>query len=214
MLIGRSGCGKGTQAKLLMKHFGNFFYVSTGNLLRDLSKLDTSVGKQVKRILADGDLIPDFMVIGLWMKELCNNLKDDQGVLFDGALRRVAEAEQADRFMDFLERKDTLIPILLNISKKEAFDRLTKRRICKKCGKLIPWVGESKKLEKCDSCGGELFSRPDDKPQAIENRLDYFDKEVVKVLDYYKKDNLLITINGEQLIDDVFKDILKNIESK
>ena len=91
--------------------------------------MDTSVGKQVKRILADGDLIPDFMVIGLWMKELCNNLKDDQGVLFDGALRRVAEAEQADRFMDFLERKDTLIPILLNIFKSILFLEKTNRFI-------------------------------------------------------------------------------------
>jgi adenylate kinase len=211
-LIGRSGCGKGTQAELLNKHFGNLFSVSTGNLLRDLAKSDTSVGKEIKKILTNGELIPDFMIIGLWMRELCVNLKDEQGILFDGALRRLIEAQQADEFLDFLGRKENFFPILIDISREEAFGRLTKRRICKKCGKLIPWVGEFKKLEKCDNCGGELIGRQDDNPDAIKNRLDFFDSEVKEVLDYYKKDNRLITINGEQPIEKVFKDILSAIQ--
>jgi len=211
-LIGRSGCGKGTQAELLRKHFGNLFSVSTGNLLRDLSKTDSSVGKEIKKILANGELIPDFMIIGLWMRELCVNLKDDQGILFDGAFRRLIEAEQADQFLDFLGRKDAFFPILIDISREEAFDRLTKRRICKDCGKLIPFVGEFKKLEKCDNCGGELVGRQDDKTEAINNRLDFFDNEVKEVVDYYKNSNRLIVINGEQPIEKVFDDILKAVQ--
>ena len=213
-LIGRSGCGKGTQAQLLIEHFGNLFPVSTGGLLRNLAKLDSSVGKKAKEILGSGELIPDFMVIGLWMRELCMNLKDEQGVLFDGALRRLIEAKQADGFFDFLGKKETFLPILIDISREEAFDRLTKRRICKNCGRIIPWVGDFKKLEKCDSCGGELSNRQDDKPEAIHNRLDYFDTQVMEVINYYKKDNRLITVNGEQPIEDVFKDILKAVEEK
>jgi len=210
-LIGRSGCGKGTQADLLMKHFGNLFYVSTGDLLRGLAKMDTSAGKEANKILASGNLIPDFLIIGLWTRELCNNLKDGQGVLFDGAPRRLLESQQMDQFLDFLGRKEGFFPILLDISRKEAFDRLAKRRICKKCGKLIPWVGDFKKLEKCDNCGGELAHRPDDNAGTINNRLDFFDSEVEKVVDYYKKDNRLITVNGEQSIEKVFEDILKAI---
>lgn len=213
-LIGRSGCGKGTQAQLLAEHFENLLYVSTGGLLRDLAKLDTAAGKGIKKILDNGDLVPDFVMIGLWMRELCNNLNDGQGILLDGAPRRIVEAQAADEFMDFLEIKENFFPILLDISREEAFDRLTKRRICKKCGKLIPWVGEFKKLEKCDSCGGELFSRPDDNPEAINNRLDYYEDRVVEVINYYKKDNRLITINGDQPIEDVFKDILKAVGDK
>jgi adenylate kinase len=213
-LIGRSGCGKGTQAELLAKHFGNLFYISTGGLLRELAKLDTSAGKEVKKILANGELIPDFMIIGLWMRELCNNLKDDQGILFDGALRRLIEAEQADEFMAFLKKKDNFFPILIDISRQEAFDRLTKRRICSKCGKIFPWVGDFKNLEKCDVCGGELLNRQDDKPEAINNRLDYFEEQVKEVIEYYKKDNRLITVNGEQSIENVFEDILKAIKVK
>jgi adenylate kinase len=213
-LIGRSGCGKGTQAELLMKHFGNLFYISTGNLLRELAKLDTLVGKSAKKVMEEGGLMPDFMIIGLWMRELNMNLRENQGALFDGALRRLSEAQQADDFFKFLGREKTLMPILIDISKQEAFDRLTKRRICKDCKKIIPYVGEYKKMEKCDKCGGKLMARPDDNPDAINNRLTYFDDEVLEVLDYYKKDNRLITINGEQPIEKVFEDILKAVEAK
>lgn len=213
-LIGRSGCGKGTQADLLRKHFGNLLYISTGDFCRALAKMDTSAGKTAKNILYKGELIPDFMIIGLWMRELCVSLKDDQGVLFDGAFRRKIEAEQADGFFKFLNREGNFFPILLDISRQEAFDRLTKRRICKDCGKIIPWVGEFKKLVKCDKCQGELLNRADDNPEAIKNRLDYFDNEVVEVLEYFKKDGRLITVNGEQPIGNVFKDILKAVEAK
>lgn len=211
-LLGRSGCGKGTQADLLVKHFNNLFYVSTGGLLRNLAKLDTAAAKRIKKILDEGGLVPDFTIIGLWMRELCVNLKEGQGILLDGAPRRVVEAEAADEFLDFLDIKENFFPILLDISRQEAFDRLTKRRICKKCGKLIPWVGEFKKMEKCDACGGELFNRPDDNPTSINNRLDYYETKVVEVLDYYKKDNRLITVNGDQPIENVFNDILKAIK--
>ena len=210
--MGRSGCGKGTQAGLLMKYFGNLFYVSTGGMLRDFSKLETAAGRAIKKILQAGELVPDFVITGLWMRELCANLKDDQGFLFDGAPRRVSEAEAADQFLDMIGKKNTFFPILLDISREEAFNRLTKRRICKNCGKLIPWVGDFKKMEKCDDCGGELYIRPDDDPGAINNRLDFYDKDVSKVVDYYKKDNRLITINGDQSIDKVFSDILKAIK--
>jgi len=213
-LIGRSGCGKGTQAKLLMKHFGNLFYISTGNLLRELAGMDTIAGKEVKKILSNGDLIPDFIIIGLWMREICNNLNGGQGILFDGAPRRISEAKQADNFFEFLGIGENFFPILLDISREEAFARLTKRRICKKCGKLIPWVGEFKKLEKCNDCGGELVQRQDDNPEAINRRLDFFDSEVKEVVDYYKKDSRLITINGNQPIEKVFEDILKALPVK
>jgi len=213
-LIGRSGSGKGTQADLLIKHFGNLFYVQTGGLLRELAKLDTLAGKSAKQIMQEGKLFPDFMIIGLWMRELNVNIKEEQGVLFDGAFRRLVEAEQADAYFNFLGREGTLIPILIDISKQEAFDRLTKRRICKDCKKIIPFVGEYKTMEKCDKCGGELMARPDDNPAAIENRLAYFDNEVLEVLDYYKKDGRLITINGEQSIEKVFEDILKTFGAR
>ena len=208
-LIGRSGSGKGTQAKLLMKHFGNLFYVSTGDLFRDLSKADTDTSMRVQKIVKQGGFPFDDLAVALWMNELAYNLKENEGFILDGAPRRVTEAQTLDRYLDFLERKETCFNLLIDISRQEAFDRLSKRRICKKCGRLIPWVGEFKKIKVCDKCGGELITRADDTSEAINNRLDNYEKRVVPTVKYYEEQDRLIKINGEQSIEDVFKDILK-----
>ncbi|PIR72256.1 MAG: hypothetical protein COU42_01940 [Candidatus Nealsonbacteria bacterium CG10_big_fil_rev_8_21_14_0_10_36_24] len=210
-LIGRSGSGKGTQAKLLIERFGNLFYVYTGDLFRDLAKANTDTGKRIKKIIKEGGLPFDELATTLWMYKIAYNVKENQGILFDGSPRRLDEAKVIDEFMEFLERKENTYNILLDISREEAFNRLIKRRICKKCERLIPWVGEFKKLKVCDKCGGELITRPDDSSKAINNRLDFYDKRVTEVVDYYKKQNRLIEINGEQSIEDVFQDILKAI---
>ncbi len=214
VLIGRSGCGKGTQAKLLMEHFGNLFYISTGGLFRRLAKQETQVGHKVKDVLDNGGLQFDYLATMLWVSEISYNLKEGQGFCLDGAPRRIEEARVLDDFLKYFGRKESTMVILIDISRKEAFDRLTKRRICKGCGQLIPWVGDYKNLEVCDKCGGFLEERPDDVPEAINNRLDYFDKEVVKVIKYFQKQKYLIKINGEQPIEKVFQDILAEIRKK
>ena len=211
-LIGKSGCGKGTQAKLLMKEFGDFCYISTGDLFRDLAKADTDTSERVAKVIQRGDFPFDDLATTLWMHKLAYNLRADQGIMLDGAPRRVSEAEPLDRFLEFLERKETTFNLLIDISRQEAFDRLTKRRICRNCGRLIPWVGEFKELKNCDKCGGELVTRHDDTPEAINNRLDFYDETMVKVVQYYEQQGRLIRINGEQPIDHVFRDILRTLK--
>ena len=211
VLIGRSGSGKGTQAKLLMEHFGNFFYISTGDLFRDLLKQDTDAAKRVKKIVTGGGLPYDDLATTLWMHEIAYNVKEDQGIMADGFPRRLKEAQVLDEFLEFLERKENTFYLLIDISRQDAFERLTKRRICQKCEELIPWVGEFKKLKVCHKCGGNLIERPDDKPEAIKSRLDYYDEKVSQVVGYYEKQGVLLKINGDQPIEDVLKDILKAI---
>ncbi len=211
-LIGRSGCGKGTQAKLLIEHFGDFLYISTGDLFRNLSKANTDTSIKIKKILEEGGLPFDDLATALWMHEIAYNLKQDQGLILDGAPRRVNEAKNLDRFLEFLERKNNTFNLLIDISREEAFGRLSKRRICQKCGRLIPWVGEFKKIKVCDKCGGELITRPDDTAEAIKNRLDFYDERVIKVVEYYEDQNRLIKINGEQSIEQVFNEILSHIK--
>lgn len=212
VLIGRSGSGKGTQAKLLMEKFGNLHYFATGDFFRDLSKADTDVGERIRKILKAGGLPYDDLATTLWMHEIAYTLKASEGILADGFPRRLNEAKNLDQFLEFLERKDNAFYILIDISREEAFNRLTKRRICKKCGQLIPWVGEFKKLEKCDKCGGELETRPDDTPEAINSRLNYYEDRVIPVVQYYEEEEgKLIKIDGDQPIEDVFGDIIKSI---
>ena len=209
VLIGRSGSGKGTQAELLKERFPNLVHIITGDLFRKLGSMDTDTSHTIKKILEAGGLPLDDIATTLWMHEIAFNVKKDQGILADGFPRRLAEAKNLDRFLKFLDRKNNTFYLLIDISRQEAFDRLTKRRICNKCGKLIPWVGKFRKLKVCDRCGGELITRLDDNIKAIKNRLDYFDKNVLPVVKYYEKQKKLIKINGEQSIEDVFKDILK-----
>jgi len=213
-LIGRSGCGKGTQAKLLMKHFDNIFYLSTGDLFRKFKTIDTAVSRRIQKILKEGGLPFDDLATTLWMHEIAFNAKEDQGVIFDGAPRRLPEAKNMIEFMDWLDRGDEMFFVLLDISRQEAFDRLTKRRICKKCGRLIPWVGDFRKIKVCDKCGGQLITRPDDNVEAINNRLDYYEERMIEMIEYLEKENRLIKINGEQPIGDVFKDIIKALDKK
>ena len=211
--MGRSGSGKGTQAKFLMKYFKNLFYICTGDLIRDLTKRKTEAGKKLKTVIEQGGLIHDDLAISLWMHKIASNVKENQGILCDGFPRRLNEAKSLDRFLEFLERKENVFCLLIDISRKEALNRLLKRRICKKCGRLAPWNKEFKKLKLCDKCGGELIARSDDTIKAINNRLDFYEKRVVPVINHYKKQNRLIKINGGQGAENVFKNILKKIKS-
>jgi len=211
-LIGRSGSGKGTQAKLLMKHFDNLFYLATGSLFRDLAEKNTLVGKKINKIIDEGGLPFDDLAIALLLHEISYNIKEDQGILFDGATRRIGEAKVLDSFLAWMGKEKNFHPILIDISREEAFKRLTKRRICKKCSRLIPWVEGFKELKVCDNCGGELVVREDDNPDSINNRLDFFDQRVMEVVDYYREKGKLIEIDGEQPIKDVFDDILKALK--
>src|SRR3989344_2548886 len=207
VLIGRSGSGKGTQAKLILKKYPKTEYISTGSLFRDLTKQDTEVGRRITDVLEKGGLPFDDLATTLWMYRVAYGVQEDEGIIFDGAPRRLDEAHNLDRFLGWLGRIERTAFILIDISRDEAFARLSKRRICSKCGKLIPFIGEYKEWKDCHECGGELVERPDDIPEAINNRLDYFDKIVVPVLEDYDKRGVLIKIDGQQSIEGVFSSI-------
>jgi adenylate kinase len=209
ILLGRSGCGKGTQAKLLLESF-NLSYLSSGDLLRERSQEGDFTGEKLKKVMDGGDLVPTPIMFSVWAKKI-EGLKqkvDKQGLVIDGSPRSLGEAKLMDSVFKWYEWSQVKI-FLLDISEEEALGRLTKRRICKKCGRLIPWVGEFKKLKKCDKCGGELETRFDDKPKAIKARLDFYNKDVQPAVDYYQKQGRLMKIDGEQSIDDVYKEIKK-----
>ena len=209
ILMGRSGCGKGTQAKLLIEEFG-FDYLSSGKLLRDETKKNDFSGKKLKKVMEKGELVPAPVMFRFWAEKIAEIRKqiNKKGLILDGNPRALLEAKLMDGIFDWFEWKNIKV-ILLDIPDKEAFNRLTKRRICQECGRQIPWIGEFKKLKKCDKCGGKLMTRFDDKPEAIKTRLDFYENDVQPAVDYYEKQGKLIRVSGEQSIEDVYQDILK-----
>jgi adenylate kinase len=214
-LLGRAGCGKGTQAKLLTEKFG-LTYIGSGEILRAISKEENFNGKKIKETISQGKLAPTFLIFQQWVNQLGKiKLADDKnfkGILFDGSPRKLIEAQMMEEAMVWYEWDKNFKAILVDISREEAFGRLTKRRQCKDCGQLIPYVGDYKNLEKCDKCGGELVVRQDDTPEAINLRLDLFDQEVMPVVEFFENNGYLIKINGEQPIEKVFEEILSKIQ--
>jgi len=188
ILIGPPGSGKGTQAKLLLKHFGNLYYISTGNLFRKLSATKSDAGKRVKKIVYSGGLPMDEIAITLWMHEIIFRIRENQGILGDGFPRRVSEAKGIDELLEFLERKRNTVFFLIYISEKESHKRLVRR---------------------VDAATGKEIKRADDEKRDIKLRWKLYRQRTIPAIKYLKKNCRLIKINGEQSIENVFKDILR-----
>jgi len=191
ILIGPPGCGKGTQAKLLLKKFKSHYYVYPGEIFRKLFRLNTDAGNRIKKIGEQGGLQPEEFAVTLWMHEISFHVKEKQGFVLDGSPRKVGEAESLYKFLKFLDRIKTTIIFLINISKKESYKRLTNR---------------------VDAITGKDIKRVDDSKKKIDLRWKLYEEDTVPAVNWIKKHCKLIKINGEQSIEKVFKDILKAIK--
>ncbi|OGZ19908.1 MAG: hypothetical protein A3F95_00870 [Candidatus Nealsonbacteria bacterium RIFCSPLOWO2_12_FULL_39_31] len=212
ILLGKSGSGKGTQAELLGDKFG-LEYIGSGDLLRVRSKKEDFIGKRIADILAKGELIPTPAILKLWLDrvEEIKNKDGFKGVVMDGNPRKILEAYLIDEALEWYGWNKNVKVILVDISDKEAIWRLTKRRVCVACKEIIPFAGKFKDIEKCPKCGGELIQRNDDTVESAKNRLAWFKKDVQPIINYYRKTGRLIRVNGEGLIEDIFKNILEAI---
>jgi adenylate kinase family enzyme len=187
IFFGRSGCGKGTQAKLLgdyLKAKGStILYVETGTFFRELSKGENLTGKITQEMLKNGLLIPVFLPIWIWTEIMVKNFTGKEDMILDGVCRRKEEAEALDSALDFYGIKNAYV-VLMNVSKDWSFTRMMERK------------------------------RADDTPEKIQNRLGWFEKDVMPSVEYFKNNDKykFIEINGEQTIDEVHKDIIKALK--
>ena len=213
IIYGRPGSGKGTQAKLFARKF-KFEHFSSGEALRNRQKVGDFTGRKLAEILNKGKWAPECIIIKIWMDKLeeFKQKRNFRGWIYDGGPRLTLETELLNKTFEWHEWQKNIKVFLIDISEKTAYNRLTKRRQCKKCGELIPWIGKFKLFQKCPKCGGELIRRIDDNPEAIKERLAQFKKYTIPQINYFKKQRKLIKINGEQPIEDVFKDILKHVQ--
>ncbi len=203
--MGLPGAGKGTQAEKIVEKY-SIPHISTGDMFRAAMKEGTELGLKAKSFMDQGALVPDEVTIGIVRERLS---KDDcqKGFLLDGFPRTVAQAEALENMLTELDKK---IDYCLNIDVDHniLMERLTGRRICKECGATYHLVfNPPAKDGTCDRCGGELYQRADDNEETVHNRLEVNIQQSEPLLHFYETKGYLKNINGQQDINDVFKDI-------
>lgn len=210
IFLGPPGSGKGTQSALLQKKIG-YEYIGSGDLLRARAKKRDYTGKKIKEVIDGGKRVPTPVIFKIWMDKLeaLRGKKNLKGFIVDGSPRTALEAEMLEQALEWYGWNKNKKVIFIHISPKETIERLTKRKMCKKCGRIIPYFGEFKKLKKCDRCGGDLIKRADDNIRAIKIKFKWFKTDVLPAIHFYKKRGELIEMHGERQIEKVFNDILK-----
>lgn len=206
ILLGPPGAGKGTQASAIVEKYG-IPHISTGDIFRYNIKEGTELGKKAKSYMDKGLLVPDEVVVEIVEDRL---KKDDckAGFLLDGFPRTVVQAEALDKVIrDMNISLDTVINI--EVDKEILVDRAVGRRICKDCGATFHIKhNPSKKGEVCDKCGGTLYQREDDNKETVTRRIEVYLNQTAPLIEYYNKQNKIATVDGDQEISKVFKDIV------
>lgn len=190
ILIGRSGCGKGTQGKLLMEYLKKIdssrevMYVQTGGEFRKFIDGDSITQRNSKKIMDEGGLQPEFLAVYIWANFFINNYKGNENIIFDGTPRKLYEAKILDSIWNFYKINYPTI-IYLDVNKKWSVDKLLAR------------------------------GRVDDTEKDIEERLSWFETDVFPTVEYYKN-NLaykFIEINGEQEIEKVWQELESKLKT-
>ena len=205
LIMGRPGAGKGTQAVNIRDYY-NIPHISTGDLFRAAIKNQTKLGLEAKSYTDKGALVPDEVTIGIVKARL---LEDDckKGFLLDGFPRTIAQAEALDAFLK--ENGIKLDAVLdVNVPAEILVRRMVGRRVCKTCGATYHIEFDPSKVEGvCDNCKSPLIQRADYTEATAKNRLAVYDNQTAPLLEFYKKQNILKTVNGDQPLDKVFDDI-------
>ena len=203
-MIGAQGSGKGTQAELLAARLG-LPAISTGNLFRSEIEKQTGLGKAIAKIVAAGELAPPEIVDQV-ISERLSESDALLGFILDGFPRNLAQAEALQRILEHDERRLTDV-IHIDISDDEAMRRLSGRRVCsrKKCEAVyhVEFHPPKKDAGKCDRCGSDLIQREDDTPETIKHRLGVYRSETTPLIDFYRRQGILLEVNGERSIVEV-----------
>ena len=207
IILGRQGAGKGTQCVRLSRHFV-VPHISTGDMLRAAVREGTELGTLAKKVMDEGGLIGDDIVVGLVAERLDHDDARGRGYILDGFPRTVVQAERLD---EITERRPLDVVIDLDVPRELVVERISARRVCRDCGtnyvaeesERSPWI--------CDVCGGDVMQRDDDTPEAITHRLDLYEEETSPLIDFYSRSGRLVVVEGIEQPDVVFDKLVSVI---
>lgn len=206
ILLGPPGAGKGTQAKMLTDRFA-IPQISTGDILRAAVKAGTPMGVKAKSFMDAGGLVPDEVVIGI-VQERLQQQDCRGGFILDGFPRTTAQAEVLQRTLGGLGKELHRV-VSLEVDVEALVTRLTGRRTCKDCGRGFHIQFDAPRVEGvCDSCGGALVQREDDREATIRHRLDVYAEQTAPLIAFYRNEGLLTSVDGMLPMDAVQEALL------
>jgi adenylate kinase len=205
VLLGPPASGKGTQAAMLREAL-NLPHVASGDLFRENLKNETELGKKARVYMDRGELVPDDVTIGMVMDRLRRS-DCAGGALLDGFPRTIAQAEALDRALAEKGHRIGLVPNIA-VPDEVLVERVSGRRLCRTCGESYHVIfNPPSEPGVCDSDGGELYQRDDDKPETVRQRLRVYWEQTSPLIDYYRDQGVLVEIDGDQSIDSVSADL-------
>ena len=202
IMVGAPGAGKGTQAKQIAGKY-SIPHISTGDIFRANIKNGTDLGKKAKEYMDQGLLVPDELTCDLVMDRI---QQDDcvNGFVLDGFPRTIPQAKALDAALEKLgQHMDVAIDV--DVPDENIVNRMSGRRACLDCGATYHVVSLPPKTEgKCDHCGSDLVLRDDDKPETVQKRLSVYHEQTQPLIDYYKNQGILKSVDGTQPMEAVF----------
>ncbi|MGI9643836.1 MAG: adenylate kinase [Ilumatobacteraceae bacterium] len=209
LILGRQGAGKGTQCVRLSRHFV-VPHISTGEMLRGAVREGSELGLMAKKIMDDGGLVGDDVMIGLVRQRLGAPDADTRGYILDGFPRTI---DQADALDAITTGKPIDIVLDLNVPREIVLERLSSRRVCQDCGTNYTATGIDPDPWICEVCGGDVKQRDDDTPESVNRRLDLYEQETFPLIKHYGNQNRLTVVNGVGHPDDVFDRLVGAVDA-
>jgi len=212
VLLGPPASGKGTQAAKLREAL-DLPHVASGDLFRENLKNQTELGRKARAYMDRGELVPDDVTIAMVMERL-SRPDCAHGALLDGFPRTIAQAQALDAALAARGARVGLVPNIV-VPDEVLVERVSGRRLCRTCGEAYHVrFNLPQKPGVCDKDSGELYQRDDDRPETVRKRLEVYWRQTSPLIDYYNQRGLLVEIDGDQAIDEVWADLRAAVVDK
>ena len=209
IILGRQGAGKGTQCVRLSRHFV-VPHISTGDMLRAAVREGTELGRMAKKIMDDGGLVGDEIMIGLVRERLAEADARKRGYILDGFPRTTEQAEALD---EIAGEQPIDVVLDLNVPREIVLERISARRVCVDCGTNYTSTGTDPDPWICEVCGGDVRQRHDDTPESVSRRLDLYEDQTAPLIKFYGELGRLVVVNGVGQPDAVFDRLVQAVEA-